>query len=226
MPYLILVVVVMAVVFGPQWWAKYVLKKYSTPREDFPGTGGELAQHFIDRFELQDTSVERSDHGNHYNPLTRKVGLTEEIFNGKSLTAVTVAAHEIGHAIQHHIDYKPLQLRTRLVQSTWILEKLGSFLLVAMPFAAMLTRIPAVGFAMFIGGVLALGTSVIVHLVTLPVEFDASFNRALPLLEQGYIGRVDRRAARKILLACALTYVSASLAGLLNLWRWIAILRR
>jgi len=226
MPYLILAGVVMAVVFGPQWWAKYVLKKYSTPREDFPGTGGELAQHFIDRFELQDTCVEHSDQGNHYNPLTRKVGLTEEIFNGKSLTAVTVAAHEIGHAIQHHIDYKPLQLRTRLVQSTWILEKLGSFLLVAMPFAAMLTRIPAVGFAMFIGGVLALGTSVIVHLVTLPVEFDASFNRALPLLEQGYIGRVDRRAARKILLACALTYVSASLAGLLNLWRWIAILRR
>jgi hypothetical protein len=164
--------------------------------------------------------------GNHYNPATRMVGLTQDIFDGKSLTAVTVAAHEIGHAIQHHIDYKPLQLRTRLVQSTWILEKLGSILLIAMPFVAMLTRVPAVGFAMFLGGVLALGTSVIVHLITLPVEFDASFNRALPLLEQGYIEEVDLRAARKILLACALTYVSASLAGLLNLWRWIAILRR
>ncbi len=226
MPYLVLALAIAAIVFGPQWWAKYVLNKYSTPREDFPGTGGELAQHLIDRFNLQQTHVECSDQGNHYNPVSRVVGLTKDVFDEKSLTAVAVAAHEIGHAIQHHIDYKPLQLRTRLVQSTWILEKLGSFLLVAMPFVAMLTRVPAVGFAMFIGGVLALGTGVIVHLLTLPVEFDASFKRALPLLEQGYIEEGDQRAARKILLACALTYVSASLAGLLNLWRWIAILRR
>ena len=71
-----------------------------------------------------------------------------------------------------------------------------------------------------------LSTSVVVHLITLPVEFDASFKRAMPLLEQGHVDEKDQQAARKILLACALTYVSASLAGLLNLWRWIAILRR
>lgn len=226
MPYIILGLLVFCVVFGPQWWAKYVLRKYSSERPDFPGTGGELAQHFIERFGIEGVTVEKTDAGDHYNPTSRVVALSPDVFAGKSLTAVTVATHEVGHAIQHHINYQPLMWRTRLVRSTWVLEKLGSFLLVAMPFVAILTRIPSVGILMFVAGVLTLGTGVIVHLITLPVEFDASFKRALPLLEQGYVGKRDQQAARKILLACALTYVSASLAGLLNLWRWIAILRR
>ena len=80
---------------------------------------------------------------------------------------------------------------------------------------------------MFLGGLASLGASVIVHLVTLPVEWDASFKRALPILAKGeYLSTKDQKAARKILTACALTYVAGSLTSLLNLWRWIAILRR
>ena len=71
-----------------------------------------------------------------------------------------------------------------------------------------------------------MASEVVIHLVTLPVEFDASFNRALPILDQGgYLPPDDMPAARRILMACALTYVAASLAGLLNLWRWIRFLR-
>ena len=71
-----------------------------------------------------------------------------------------------------------------------------------------------------------MASAVVIHLVTLPVEFDASFNRALPILDRGgYLPRSDLPAARRILKACALTYVASSLAGLLNLWRWIRYLR-
>ena len=90
-------------------------------------------------------------------------------------------------------------------------------------------RDPRAGFGLltFRGGLLTLGTSALVHLVTLPTEFDASFNRALPMLEKHKILKtVDRPHARKLLTAAALTYVSASLMSLLNIARWIAILRR
>ena len=75
-------------------------------------------------------------------------------------------------------------------------------------------------------GLLSLGMAVGVHVITLPVEFDASFGRALPILAEGYIAPAEQVAARRILTACALTYVAGSLASLLNLWRWLAILRR
>jgi Zn-dependent membrane protease YugP len=84
-----------------------------------------------------------------------------------------------------------------------------------------------IGVLMFLAGIASMGVATIVHFVTLPVEYDASFNKALPILIKGnYIDEKDRPAARRILKAAALTYVAASLASLLNLWRWIAILRR
>ncbi len=90
-----------------------------------------------------------------------------------------------------------------------------------------ITRAPSVGVLMFIGGFATLCIPVLIHLLTLPTEFDASFRRALPLLISGsYIPPEDLPAARKILIACALTYVASSLMGLLNVWRWIRVLRR
>ena len=78
-----------------------------------------------------------------------------------------------------------------------------------------------------VAGLATMGISTLVHLVTLPVEWDASFKRALPVLRQGsYLTPEDEQGARRILNAAALTYVAASLASLLNLWRWIALLRR
>ena len=95
------------------------------------------------------------------------------------------------------------------------------------PFMGALTRIPGLGIMMFLGGLLTLGTSTVVHLITLPTELDASFNRALPMLEKNKIlKKPDRRHAKRLLRAAALTYVSASLTSLLNIARWFAILRR
>ena len=90
-----------------------------------------------------------------------------------------------------------------------------------------LTHSPAGGLLVFLAGLSVMCIGALVHLVTLPVEWDASFRRALPVLEQGhYISAEDMGGARKILTAAALTYVAASLGGLLNIWRWIMVMRR
>jgi Zn-dependent membrane protease YugP len=95
------------------------------------------------------------------------------------------------------------------------------------PFIGAITRVPGIGIIMFLAGLMTLGTSTLVHLITLPTEIDASFNRALPMLEKGNVlKKVDERHARRILKAAAFTYVSASLMSLLNIARWFAILRR
>ena len=107
-----------------------------------------------------------------------------------------------------------------------MLPRIGSVVIFAAPVLALLTRSPGLA-AMQIGaGILTMASSVVVHLATLPVEFDASFARALPLLDRGgYLPKADLPAARRILKACALTYVASSLTSLLNLWYWIRVLR-
>ena len=106
-------------------------------------------------------------------------------------------------------------------------ERIGALLMMGVPLLTLITRIPATGLLLLLGGFATLCIPLLVHLLTLPTEFDASFNRALPLLASGkYIPQEDIPAAKKILLACALTYVVNALVGLLNVWRWIRILRR
>lgn len=227
MAYVIIIVIVVTIIFAPGIWVQRVLAKYSQPEDRYPGTGASLARHLLDRHGLQSVSVEATESGDHYDPITKVVRLTPDKHDGRSLTAVTVAAHEVGHAIQDHMQYPPLRWRTRLVRATSGLEKLGAGILILSPFMGMLTRVPALSIITFLGGMLALGTSAVIHLVTLPTEFDASFNRALPILDEHNILKlVDRPHARKLLTAAALTYVSASLMSLLNIARWIAILRR
>ena len=99
--------------------------------------------------------------------------------------------------------------------------------MMGIPIVAGLTRSPAGGLLIFLAGLGVMSIGSLVHLVTLPVEWDASFRRALPVLEKGhYISRTDMGGARKILTAAALTYVAVSLGGLLNIWRWIMVMRR
>lgn len=223
---LIIIVIVLVTVFGPHLWAQYILKRHSKQRPGIPGTGGELAFHLIANSKLDGVTVERTEKGDHYDPIEKVVRLSEAVFDGKSLTAVAVATHEVGHAIQDHLNYTPLRIRTRLVGVAAFSERFGAMILVGLPFITALTRIPAAGALMLVAGLSVLLVPVVVHLVTLPVEFDASFKRALPILALGYIPEEEIPAARRILTACALTYVAASLSALLNFWRWIAFLRR
>lgn len=227
MPFIVIGLLILAIVFLPGIWVRRVMDRYSRPEDRYSGTGAELARFLLDRYGMQEVGVEETKDGDHYDPQSRTVRLTADKFSGRSLTAITVAAHEVGHAMQDHNGFKPLRYRTRLVKATQKLQKIGAGILMVSPFAGAVTRAPGVGILMFLGGLLTLGTSTIVHLITLPTEFDASFNRALPMLDEtGVLHETDRPHARKLLSAAAFTYVAASLMSLLNIARWFAILRR
>lgn len=224
---ILILLLVVVIIFGPQWWAQYTFRRYAKPLDKLQGTGGELARHLLDRFDMHDVKVEKTDpNSDHYDPNDRVVRLSPDNFDHKSLTAVAVAAHEVGHAIQHHRKEKLLLWRSRLVIFANAAQKFGVGAMMIMPLVTAATRAPALGgFLLFIGvGSMFLAT--LVHLVTLPVETDASFNKALPILKTGYVEAEDIPKVRRILRAAALTYFAGSLASLLNLWRWIAILKR
>jgi uncharacterized protein len=223
----ILIAVLLALVFGPGLWVRRILARYAQPADRYTGTGAELARHLLQQQDIQGVSVEETRKGDHYDPVAKAVRLSPENFNGRSLTAITVAAHEVGHAVQDHQGYPPLKARHHLVNWLGPIERLGAGILMASPFIGMLTRAPRLGLLMLLGGLLTLGTATIVHLITLPTEIDASYRRALPMLEQhGILIPGDRPHAERILRAAALTYVAASLMSLLNVARWWAILRR
>lgn len=227
MAIIIFIVVILAVVFGPGLWVKRVLEKYSLPADRYAGTGAQLARHLLNKHGLDAVAVERTPDGDHYDPQAKAVRLTDDKFDGKSLTAITVAAHEVGHALQDHDGYAPLRIRGQLVRASRWVEKLGAGVLLMSPFIGMLTRVPYLSLVMFAAGIATLGSTTMIHFATLPTEFDASFNRALPLLDRFRILKpTDRPHARRLLRAAALTYVSASLMSLLNIARWWAILRR
>jgi hypothetical protein len=226
MPILILILLSLIVIYGPQFWAKKVLSRYNK-NQYFSGSGIELARTMLERLNMPHVRVEAIEQGDHYDPKEKVLRLSRNNCGGRSLTAVVVATHEVGHAIQDNTGYLPLQVRTRMIRAAQKAEKLGAVLMISIPLIAIITRVPAAGALMFLGGLASLGLPVVIHLLTLPVEWDASFKRALPILSTGeYIPAEDLPAAQRILLACALTYVAGALASLLNIWRWIRILRR
>jgi len=224
---LIIVLLLIAVILGPGLWVKRVMARYSEPNDRYPGTGGELARHLLDSLRLEHVGTEETEIGDHYDPRKKVVRLSPENFSGRSLTAITVAAHEVGHALQDAQGYAPLKWRSRLVQWVSPVEKVGAGLLMVAPFLLAVTRVPGIGLLTFLGGLVTLASSTMIHFVTLPTEFDASFARAMPMLSKGGIlHSEDEPHARRLLTAAALTYVSASLMSLLNIARWWAILRR
>jgi Zn-dependent membrane protease YugP len=223
---IVIVILVCAVLFGPSLWAASVLRRYNR-EEYFSGNGFELARLLLDDTGLDAVAVQESPIGDHYDPEKGVIGLTTRHCGRRTLTAVVVAAHEVGHAIQDQAGFAPLKARTRMIGSAARMEKIGAGIIMVVPVLTVITRVPAAGLLMFMGGLATLCIPVLVHLLTLPTEFDASFKRALPLLASGkYLPAEDLPAARRILLACALTYVASALVGLLNVYRWFRILRR
>jgi Zn-dependent membrane protease YugP len=225
---IILLLFLLMLVFGPQWWARYTFRRYAGALPRIPGTGGELARHLLDQFEMPDVPVEKTEQGgDHYDPERRAVCLSPDNYDHNSLTAVAVAAHEVGHAIQHQRNEPKLALRHRLVKLAQTTQQLGAGAMFLLPVAMVITRAPSAGLIMGAIGLGSMASATLVHLVTLPVELDASFGKALPILMAGhYIQAEDETAVRRVLRAAALTYVASSLASLLNLARWLAFLRR
>ena len=214
-------------VFLPTLWVRWVMQRYSADLPDLPGTGGELAQHLIERLGLEGVGVETSDTGDHYDPENRMVRLSEGNWSGKSLTAVAVAAHEVGHAVQHHQNDARLNARTKLVPIVTVLGQLSVGVLTVVPIIGLLTRHPAPTLLIAGIGLSGLLFRMLLHLVTLPTEWDASFGKALPVLTEGkYISPEQEKVVRRVLGAAALTYFAAALADAFNLFRWASLLIR
>ncbi len=225
-----ILLIVLIVAFGlallPQMWVKSVLSRHSAERGDLPGTGGEFARHVLDEMKLYQVKVEETTLGDHYDPEAKVVRLSPAHFGGRSLAAVVVAAHEVGHAMQDATSYGPLVHRTRLAKQAHSVERFGAVVMLAAPIVLLVFKSPHVLLLELFLGMLILASTIVMHAVTLPVEFDASFRRALPLLKTGrYVSDRDLADARQILKAAALTYVAAAAMSLLDVMRWMRVLR-
>jgi Zn-dependent membrane protease YugP len=224
MIWILVFILLLALFLLPQWWVGRVLKRHGKERDDFPGSGGELAQHLIKTEGLEGVQVESTDSGDHYDPMDKMVRLTPDKLEGRSLTAIVVAAHEVGHAIQDHHKETTFNARIKAGKFANIAQRITPIAFWLSPVIALIN--PGASRVTLGIAVLSILASTLVHLITLPVEWDASFGKALPILEKGgYLNDQDMKGARQILLAAALTYVAGSLASLLSVWRWLRYLR-
>ena len=133
---------VIAIIFGPSLWVKFVMRRYSSEKPEMPGTGGELAQHLIERFSLKDVKVEVTELGDHYDPIEKKVRLSKENYESKSLTAIAIAAHEVGHAIQDQQGDRRLVIRTKMVPIIDKVARLSTVIISLSPVIGIITRHP------------------------------------------------------------------------------------
>ena len=222
----IAVALLLAAVVLPQFWVRHTISRHSDDRPDLPGTGGELARHLLNRYDLPNVGVEITETGDHYDPEAKMVRLLPQHHDGRSLAAVAIAAHEVSHALQDAGNERMLALRQRLARLVMVTDRMAGIVFLAAPILGALLRAPAAIFGLVAIGVALLSVRVVVNLVTLPVELDASFGKALPILKDGdYLHENDLAPVRSVLRAAAFTYVASALISLINLARWIRLLR-
>ena len=214
-----LLLVVPAFIFS--LWAQYKVNstfaRYAKVRGSRGLTGAETARRILDYNGLRDVAIEhvRGNLTDHYDPRARVVRLSDSVYNSQSIAAVGIAAHEVGHAVQHAKAYGPLRLRNAIIPVT----NIGSTLAIPMIFLGLMID----AFSLSILGVILFSTVALFQLITLPVEFNAS-RRAIETLEhQGILYEDELRGTRKVLSAAALTYVAALAVALAQLLRLLPL---
>jgi uncharacterized protein len=220
---IILMIAIFGVSMAAQGYLTNTFKRYSQIRNAKDVTGAEVARDILDSHGLQNVRVEATPGflTDHYDPMKKVVRLSEVNYNSPSLAALAVAAHEVGHAIQDAKAYAPLIVRSTLASPLSIAANLGQLAL----FAGLFMLATSLGQTFLLIGIIGLGAVLLFHLVTLPVEFDAS-NRALAILEKnGYLSVQENQGARKVLTAAAMTYVVAALASAAQLLYYLGFLR-
>ena len=190
-----------------------------------PFTGLEFGKLILSDYELTEVKIEKSLTVDHYDLLEKKVKVTEDRLSKKSLTAISIVCHEIGHAIQHKEEYKALEQRTSLVKNTaWISQIGSSILLIGIPTILATGYYPLIKICLLLA-LLSLLIGIIVHLITLEVELDASFNKALPILIEK-VPAEYHDACRSILRAAAFTYVIGVVRNFVSLrFIWLMLSR-
>ncbi|MBB6695818.1 zinc metallopeptidase [Cohnella xylanilytica] len=202
-------------------WAQFRVSGTFNKWSDVPAssgmTGYEAARRMLDRNGLHDVPIEPvpGKLSDHYDPIHRVVRLSEPVYYESSISAISVACHEVGHAIQHKVHYPMLVLRHRMFPVVNIASGIAPFLLIAgFLFGAM----NLVGL-----GIIFFSAAVAFQLVTLPVEFNASSRARKVMVAEGFIANQEERGVAKVLNAAALTYVAAALISLLELVKYIMI---
>lgn len=208
------------IAFWAQSKVSSTYKKYRTVRTMNGYTGENVARMMLDSAGLYDVPVveTRGELTDHYDPRSRVVRLSTDIFHGSSIAAAGIAAHEVGHAIQHQEQYKPLVLRTSMAVAVNISSQASIFIfMIGLIFSIpMLTNI----------GIIFFTVAVFYQIITLPVEFNAS-RRALKILEsRNILYGNEVNGAKNVLSAAAMTYVAAALMSISQLIRLIAISNR
>lgn len=194
-------------------------QKYARVRSMSGMTGAQVARRILDRNGLMDIPVEHvsGNLSDHYDPTRKVLRLSDSTYNSPSVAAIGVAAHECGHAIQHKVGYGPLKLRTMIVPAANVGSRLG------MPIILLGLFFGGGGSFLVNLGIWVFSLAVLFQIVTLPVEFNAS-DRALVMLEDyGILGQDEKRKAKSVLSAAAMTYVAAAASSILQLLRLIIL---
>lgn len=207
--------------FGLSLWAQFrvsgTFKKWAKVPNMYGLTGHDAARRMLDSHGLWDVPIEpvRGTLSDHYDPIKRVVRLSEPVYYENSISAVAVACHEVGHAIQHKEAYPMLVLRHRMFPFVNFASGVAPFLILA----GFLF-----GFFNLVGlGIIFFSAAVLFQLVTLPVEFNASNRARKIMLQQGFVTHEEERGVAKVLNSAALTYVAAALISLLELLRYVLI---
>ena len=210
---------------APIIWLNYIFHKNDQILINMPFTGLEFGKLILNDYGLTEVKIEKSLTVDHYDLLEKKVKVTEDRLSKKSLTAISIVCHEIGHAIQHKEKYKALEQRTSLVKNTaWISQIGSSILLIGIPTILATGYYPLVKICLLLA-LLSLLIGIIVHLITLEVELDASFNKALPILIEK-VPAEYHDSCRSILRAAAFTYVIGVVRNFVSLrFIWLMLSR-
>ena len=210
---------------APVIWLNYVFHKNDQILINMPFTGLEFGRLILSDYGLTEVKIEKSLTVDHYDLLEKTVKVTEDRLSKKSLTAISIVCHEIGHAIQHKEKYKALEQRTSLVKNTaWISQIGSSILLIGIPTILATGYYPLVKICLLLA-LLSLLIGIIVHLITLEVELDASFNKALPILIEK-VPAEYHDSCRSILRAAAFTYVIGVVRNFVSLrFIWLMLSR-
>lgn len=203
-------------------WAQARVKgtfnKYSKVRTTRGATGAEIARYLLDQQGLQDVRIEESQGflSDHYDPRTRVLRLSPDVYRQPSVAAAGVAAHEMGHAMQHAIGYTPLKIRSAIVPAVQFGSSLAPILFIV-GFLLNFTSLAWLGVILF-------AAAVVFSLVTLPVEFDASKRAKTLLSGSGILSLQEAQGVGKVLNAAALTYVAAAVAAIGQLLYYVLLL--
>jgi hypothetical protein len=215
--YLAFILPALALSLWASWRTRSTFKKYSKVRTLSGLTGAQAAQRLLDAAGIDDVTVvpTRGTLSDHYNPVTKKLALSEPVYGTASVAAVGVACHEAGHAIQHARAYKPLWIRSMLVPTANIGSSLGYLTMMLGLFLVYAGQ--QLGQTVILFGAVLFSAVLLFQVVTLPVEFDASSRAKKLAFEHGIVMDQERAGMAKVLNAAALTYVAAVVSTLMTL---------